>query len=227
MTQHQHSFTFDHKPSYSYENFLVSDSNREAFDYINSWPKWSDYISILTGPKGSGKKHLSSLWIHQSKAVDVTKEVLSNYFDKNIIQPVYYMNLSDYDLKTAGSLTLKEEENILHFYNLIKENKSYLLVSALHPPSGWAFKIADLQSRLRATYSISIKPIDDDLITSIYIKLFSDKQIKVTPQIIAYLSRYNERSFDSIQNTVNLLDKISLEEQRPISLKMIKENLKR
>ena len=46
---------------YLREDFYVSSSNQEAYDFINSWPKWIKRIANIFGPSGSGKSHLVSI----------------------------------------------------------------------------------------------------------------------------------------------------------------------
>ena len=47
--------------NYLKEDFYVSSSNKEAYDYIISWPKWVKRIVNIFGPPGSGKTHISSI----------------------------------------------------------------------------------------------------------------------------------------------------------------------
>jgi len=44
---------------YLKEDFFVSPSNQEAYDFINSWPKWIKKIVNIFGPPGSGKNAYS------------------------------------------------------------------------------------------------------------------------------------------------------------------------
>ena len=46
---------------YLKEEFFVSPSNQEAYDFINSWPKWIKKIVNIFGPPGSGKTHIASI----------------------------------------------------------------------------------------------------------------------------------------------------------------------
>jgi len=46
---------------YLKEDFYVSSSNQEAYEFISSWPKWIKRIANIFGPLGSGKTHLASI----------------------------------------------------------------------------------------------------------------------------------------------------------------------
>ena len=52
---------FPSQEAYKKEDFYVSPSNQEAYDFINSWPKWIKRIINIFGPSGSGKSHLASI----------------------------------------------------------------------------------------------------------------------------------------------------------------------
>ena len=46
---------------YLKEDFYVSPSNEQAYNFITSWPKWVKRIANIFGPTGSGKTHLASI----------------------------------------------------------------------------------------------------------------------------------------------------------------------
>ena len=52
---------FPKKKAYFKEDFYVSESNQEAYDFIMSWPKWIKKIVNIYGQSCSGKTHLASL----------------------------------------------------------------------------------------------------------------------------------------------------------------------
>ena len=52
---------FPSQKAYKREDYYVSASNQEAYDFINSWPRWIKRIVNIFGPSGSGKSHLASI----------------------------------------------------------------------------------------------------------------------------------------------------------------------
>ena len=53
---------FPTQQAYKKEDFYVSPSNQDAYDFINKWPRWIKRIVNIFGPAGSGKSHLSSIF---------------------------------------------------------------------------------------------------------------------------------------------------------------------
>ena len=87
-------------------------------------------------------------------------------------------------------------------------------------------QLKDLKSRVNSSLSIGINLPNDDLISVILTKNFSDKQIKVEKKHIDYIIKRIDRSYEKISQFILTLDKYSLKKGSPISLKLIKEVLK-
>ena len=63
--------------AYKKEDFYVSSSNQEAYDFINSWPNWLKRIVNIFGPTGSGKSHLASILKSKTKCLEILPEDLN------------------------------------------------------------------------------------------------------------------------------------------------------
>ena len=63
--------------AYKKEDFYVSPSNQEAYDFINSWPKWIKRIVNIFGPPGSGKSHLASILKTKTKCLELLPKELN------------------------------------------------------------------------------------------------------------------------------------------------------
>ena len=68
---------------YLREDFYVSSSNQEAYDFINSWPKWIKRIVNIFGPVGSGKTHISSILKSKTTYLEVQSDLIN---DKTFFQ---------------------------------------------------------------------------------------------------------------------------------------------
>jgi chromosomal replication initiation ATPase DnaA len=67
---------------------------------------------------------------------------------------------------------------------------------------------------------------DDELTEAVLFKLFSDRQLQVEPQVIAYIGLRIERSLGAARNLVALLDRESLARGRRVTRAMASEILR-
>ena len=203
---------------YFKEDFYVSSSNNEAFQLIESWPKWIKKTVNIFGPKGSGKTHLVSIF----KSKTSTVEIESNKLTENIF----------YEFKLKEALIIENlnediSENLLFsLYNVALQDNKYFLITSEKPINKYNFKLLDLRSRVNSSIVIGIDLPSDDLISVILSKNFSDKQIKVEKKHIDYIIKRIDRSYEKISQFISILDKYSLKKASPLNLKIIKEVLK-
>ena len=203
---------------YLKEDFYVSSSNKQAYDFINSWPKWVKKIVNIFGPAGSGKTHLVSILKNKT----TTFEIESNELNENI-----FFKFKTKEALIIENLNNKISENLLFsLWNVAIQDNKYLIITSKHPINKYKFKLPDINSRINSCISFGIKLPSDDLIGVILAKNFSDKQIKVEKKHIDYIVKRIDRSYEKISQFILILDKYSLKKGSPFSLKLIKEVLK-
>ena len=204
--------------AYLRQDYYVSTSNQEAYDFINSWPKWIKRIANIFGPSGSGKTHLASILKNKTSVLEIQSDQLNDkiFFKFKTKEALIVENINE-----------KISENLLFsLWNVALHDNKYLLFTSNKPISSFKFKLPDLKSRAKDIITIGLKLPGDDLIGVILTKNFSDKQIKVEKKHIDYIIKRIDRSYEKISQFVLTLDKYSLEKGGSFSLKMIKEVLK-
>ena len=67
---------FPSHQAYKREDFYVSSGNQEAYDFINSWPRWIKRIVNIFGPSGSGKSHLASILKNKTSCLQIDSNEL-------------------------------------------------------------------------------------------------------------------------------------------------------
>ena len=209
---------FPEHRAYKREDFYVSPSNQEAYDFINSWPKWIKRIVNIFGPPGSGKSHLSSILKNKNSCLKINSSELN--------EKIFYK------FKTKEVLIIENlnekisEELLFSLWNVALQDNKYFLINSIKPISSYKFKLPDLISRVKSCLIIGINLPSDDLISAIITKNFSDKQILVEKKHIDYILKRIDRSYEKISQFILTLDKYSLKKGTPFSLKLIKEVLK-
>ena len=209
---------FPSHKAYKKEDFYVSPSNQQAYDFINSWPKWIKRTVNIFGPSGSGKSHLASILKNKTSCLQVN----SNELNENI-----FIKYKTKEALIIENLDEKISENLLFaLWNIALQDNKYLMITSKKSIISYNFKLKDLASRINSSLIIDIKLPSDDLISVILAKNFSDKQIKVEKKHIDYIIKRIDRSYEKISQFILILDKYSLKKGSPFSLKLIKEVLK-
>ena len=209
---------FPSHKAYKKEDFYVSPSNQEAYDFINSWPRWIKRIINIHGPSGSGKSHLSSILKGKTTCLQI---------DSNKIDEKTFLEFKTKEVLIIENLQEKISEKLLFsLWNMALQDNKYFLITSTKPINSYNFKLQDLKSRANSSLTIGINLPSDDLISVIIAKNFSDKQIKVEKKQIDYIIKRIDRSYEKISQFILTLDKYSLKKGSPFSLKLIKEVLK-
>lgn len=211
---------FEQSPTYDARDFIVSSSNEEAYLWLNCWPNWPHSCLAIYGEGGCGKTHLSSIWQEKSNA--------------------QYLRIQDFNTKGLDALfamhplfilddahLVEKEEKLFHFYNYLMSAKGSLLLLSDTAPAHWGTYLPDLSSRLNAIPAIKIHSPDEDLLTKVIQKLFSDLQLKVDEAVIAFLVKHMERSFESARLWTSALNTFAITQKRSITVPVVRELLTR
>lgn len=213
-------FDLGHRHAYGREDFWVSASNREAVAWLDKWPHWPMPALVLFGPRASGKTHLLQVWKKDAGAREIVPQ--------NLLQ----MSL-DLALGTAKSVMMDNvlpiigrpdyEEALFHLYNLLNERGGHMLLVAERPVRDWPLRLPDLRSRLLAAPAVAVHSPDDELMAVVLTKLFSDRQIFVSQEVVQFILPRIERSFLAIRQVVDKIDRRALAEKRPVTIPLIRD----
>lgn len=216
MSGRQGAFDLPVETRFGRGDFLVSDSNRAAFELVQRWPAWPARALALYGPPGSGKTHLAHLWCERSGAALVAGEDAAALNAPEALPAAVAVDNAE----------RASERALLHLYNLCLERGGSLLLTLPAPPAALDITLADLASRLRSLPVAGIAPPDDALLTAVLLKHFGDRGIAVAPQVVAFLTARMERSFAAAAALAARLDRLSLESGRGgVTLKIAREAL--
>jgi len=124
-----------------------------------------------------------------------------------------------HQLSTSG------EAALFHLINGMREQSAYLLLTGIGLPGYWPAQLPDLSSRIKALHFVEIAPPDDGLLGAVLIKLFDDRQLKVSLDVISYLTPRIERSTDAARTVVAAIDEAAMVQKRRITLPFVRETL--
>ena len=189
------------------DNFIVSYSNFEAYSAILNWDKWQNKRLLIIGSPKSGKTSFAKMWQKNTGAVFVNNSESTKNIEYN--ERIIIDNIEDF---SEASLI-----NVINFAN--EKSLPLLLIGTEHP----SFSLKDLNSRIKATYKVVIKEPDEELLRLLIVKLFKQKQIKISEEIVNFALSNIERSYEFAYEAVNLIDKLSKMTKRKISFLFVKE----
>ena len=205
----QNFFNYYFQENRDSSNFFVNNTNQEIYDLVIK----SDLVKniFLNAPDKSGKSHLADIWKKNNNAIlykNNLKKIIN--IKQNVVIDDLYKNII--------------EEDIFHIINHCNQENLKIFITSNLSIDDHKFKLKDLKSRLKTFYHVSISNPDDEMIKIILTKLLLEKQFIIkNPEIFEFLVNRIERSYQSIYNLVDKLDRLSLEKKRQLTIPLIKE----
>jgi len=206
-----------HRPALGEADFLVAPCNERAFQWLDRWPDWPAPALTICGPPGCGKTHLARVFAARSGAPLIPAVMLATDTIPSLLGPARAAVVDAADTAAA--------EPLLHLYNVIAERRGQLLLTATEPPARWPALLPDLRSRLAAAPTVAVAAPDDALLAALLLKLFGDRQIVVGEDVVLFLVRQMERSFDAARRLVAKLDAAALRDHRGITIPLARSVL--
>jgi chromosomal replication initiation ATPase DnaA len=185
------------EPSVRREDFVVSAANAEAVRLLDAWPNWPGGVLALVGPAGSGKTHLAKAW----EATVGDGATLIEDADK-----------------------FGDDETLFHRLNDAPLGGGLLLTSRLRPIA-WTTGLPDLRSRLNAISVAELYEPDDALLGGVILKLFRERNIRPTEDVLPYLLRRIERSVPAVRDLVERIDEAADQEGRAVTRAFVRQFL--
>lgn len=198
------------------EDFFEAPSNGLAVARIDGWRDWPQGRLLLLGPEGAGKSHLAAVWAEQAGGTILGARSLASLPEGGPVA------IEDID-RIAGD---KAAETLLfHAFNqLTAEGRALLLTSGTEIARA-RFVLPDLVSRLQATDMAPLAAPDEALLSAILLKLFRDRQLNVTDDVISYITDRMERSFGAACALVADLDRRALAGRQAITKPLVRQAL--
>lgn len=218
----QQVFDFSKEESLSWKDFIESEENRDALTYLVRWPNWNSNGLIIVGEHGVGKTHLASLWAQSANAVCVLKSCVNNdprdlflHTEDNKCNFVFD-NFQDF---------LTDQRWLFDFYNIAKEKHRSFLITDVTPPALWNISLPDLKSRLNLLPVVRIYSHSDELLFKVTKKLARDYNIEISDNVVKYILTMCQRDIPEISRVLKTLDKLSLQQKKPLSLNFVRKYL--
>ena len=205
---------FEHRPALERDDYLVTPANAEAVAWIDRWPDWPGPLLAVWGPEGCGKSHLAQVFLARTGGRLLTAP------DAGVVTTGVAYVLEDLD--RAPSL---DEEALFHLFNALKSAEGRILVTARTAPARWPLALADLASRLKGSPAVEITAPDDTLLAALLVKHFTDRQLRVDAEVVAYMVPRMNRTFQAAAALVAAIDAEALARKRAVTVPLVRKVL--
>lgn len=218
----QRSFDYHSSASYAADDWITTPSNAEAHGLVMTPPsELSSPLLAIYGGEGVGKTHLAHIWEAQVGAQFISADALTSHDSASLLQEGNYFVFEDVDKLTS----LEQQTALFHLLNEIKLTKKMLLITAPCHPTKLTIALPDLASRLAGFTAIGIDMPDELLLEALIMKQFSDKQLKVSSDVVNYMLSRSARSCAAIIELVGKIDALALTQKRNITVPFVRECL--
>lgn len=221
MNLSQLIFNFPKKKSFKEEDFIFSNENKIATDFLTQFFKQKDFSisafqsAILMGENHCGKTFLLNIFAKKFNATfiekkDLKKINLSHFFEQN----KFYI-IDDID-------KIKDDELLFHLINSAIEAKAFLLMSAKDIID---FKLKDLVSRIKNIFIAKIENPQEEMLEMLVVQGLAKKQLKVTNEVINFLVKNLNRNYKQIFDILNKIEIYCHKNKKKINLEELKKML--
>ena len=216
MTKQQ-VFNLNEDEVFLKDDFCICESNKLAYNYLFKFPNWENNILNIYGPKKCGKSFLLTIFANINSFFKIS---FSNISNDNIDFLLNQKKLIIEDLATSN-----REDLLFLIFNEYKNNNKFLIFSSELDTSVMSFNLNDLKSRLRSVLNLEILNPSDHLLYLILSKQFSNRQIKIKKELLMYIVKKIDRTYEAVNEFVIKIDQESLSSKKKIDLKIINKVL--
>jgi chromosomal replication initiation ATPase DnaA len=203
------------------EDFLPLFENITARNFLKKFFAQKDFSSspipslIIKGPSCCGKSHLLNIFARKFNAEFIKSEEI---IDKNFNN--YFISNSFYILENIDEII--DEEFLLCIINLANESNSFLILTTKNIIE---FHLKDLTSRLKNIQLIEIKNPQLESIKQLLINAFSRRQIKISDEIINFITSNIDRTYEAIFAAVKSIEFFCNESGKKVTMGDVKKIL--
>lgn len=228
-TMQQLSLGLQIRDDATFDNFYIG-KNAMMVSNLKQLCNADERFIYLSGNVGSGRTHLLHACCHaltevgrQSTYIPLREHALLTPALLENLEQMHLVCLDDLDAIIGLRIW---EEAIFHLYNRLTSTGNGLLVSANVAAPGLNFSLADLQSRMGSGLTFHVNELDDSEKMSALVWRAKQRGMHLSQDVSHFLLTRCSRNMPTLLSALDTLDKISLAEQRRLTIPFIKSTLR-
>lgn len=210
-------------------NFVVGPNEHVLMQIYQAVQKKGERFIYIWGASGAGRSHLlqaacqkahengfSSMYLQMNHLKDSEPKVL------NGLESLDLICLDDIQKIATDP---RWEESLFHFYNRIRDNQGYLIISGNSPIQALNIQLNDLRSRLSWGVVYVLKPLNDEQKLQALQACAKTKGLLLSDEVGHFLLNRCMRNLSDLIDALVTLDNASLAAQRRLTIPFVKEIL--
>lgn len=206
----QFSLAFRQEFSWDMEDFIVGESNRLAFDFMQRLMGGEVEIGCIVGPPKSGKSFLVNM-LSESMGVKLCHP---DAVEDALVQ--------SYPLLIVDDIGHYSEVKLFHLYNHAQAARVPLIMTSSTPLGHRSYILPDVKSRMQSVVQYVIEQPDDVFLEALLFRLLAQRQLRVTPEVCRYLLMRLPRSYEDVVHMVDAIDVTSMSKGRNVTIPLVR-----
>ena len=204
------------------ESFVA---NKELLRLINQLFVDENSLEVfIYGASGQGKTHILQGAV--LKALELDKNAIyidcSEPFPEHILDFIDQLHFISFD--NVHLISSKNHEIFFDLYNQARQSQIFILVSADKLPSDLEV-MKDIKTRLSLAAVYKLEELNDESIMRVIDSQMSQRNLSINPGVYEYLFKNYSRDLKLLLETLNDLDKASLQAKKAISIPFVRKFL--
>ena len=208
------------------DNFFVSTANAACIKALTN-PGLDNRFIYLWGGLNTGRTHLLQALCQRPALAGQGVLYLplqhKQQLDARVLQGSSSLSMVGLDDLDAVCDDHDWESAIFHFFNLLQETDTQLLVTASCPPQHLPIGLADLHSRLQSALVLQLSPLDDRDKCSMLSLRAANRGMELGRHVAEYIVQRADRRLDSLIAVLDKLDGETLQKGRRLTIPFVRD----
>ena len=215
----------------TFDNFYVG-ANEALMHALRQFTLGASSVSerfiYVSGVHGSGRSHLLQAVCHERHKLNQTAMYVplsQDDFSPSILEGMEHLSLVCLDDIDQVLGKPEWDEALFHFYNRVRDNEAFLLVSAKAVPAQLHACLPDLRSRLAWGLVYPLQALNEQDRYDALIARAERRGFALSEEVACFLLRHYPRDTHALFTMLDCLDHASLTHKRKVTIPFVRKVL--